>query len=79
MVSSDRILRTIDGSYHRSTTRGDGAFALKGRIPTHPDRNSLVPLFVATRSFEERAYAEESRLDLAGLFSIACATGARDS
>ena len=71
MVSSDRILRTIDGSYHRSTTRGDGAFALKGRIPTHPDWNGLVPLFIATRSFEEGAYAEESRVDLLDLLSIA--------
>ena len=79
MVSLGRILSTVDGSHHRSETRRGGGFALKGRIPTHPTWNGLVPLSIATRSFEERAYAEESRLDLAGLLSIACTTGARDS
>ena len=79
MVSLGPILRTVDGSHHRSETHRGGAFALKGRIPTHPDWNGLVPLSISTRSFEERAYAEESRLDLAGLLSIACTTGARDS
>ena len=79
MVSLGPILRTVDGSHHRSETRKGGAFALKGRIPTHPDWNGLVPLSITTRSFEERAYAEESRLDLAGLLSIACTTEAEDS
>ena len=79
MVSSGRILPAIDGSYHRSTTRGCGAFAFKVRIPAHPDRNSFVPLFVATWSFEERSYAEESRLDLVELLSTAWITEAEDS
>ena len=79
MVSLGPILRTVDGSHHRSETRRGGAFALKGRIPTHPDWNGLVPLSISTRSFEERAHAEESRLDLVGLLPIAWITGVRDS
>ncbi len=71
MVSLGPILRTVDCSHHCSETRRDGAYALKGRIPTHPDWNGLVPLSIAARSFKERARAEENRLGLVGLLPIA--------